>query len=159
MASFRGFIGSELLAINQHLSSVKNMIPTKVKLSSLERRSLFKLHLKRKDFVKSALLHMRKSPSTVPSYIDLIACNNQMQLFEQYTELLEEVDKLKKQLEDARLLLGNDIMKQTRSYFQHAKNGATAGQLQFEQIYQSLKPYYAVGRNSKKQRAAITEPE
>jgi len=77
MANFRGFIGSELLAINQHLSSVKNMIPAKVKLSNLERRSMFKLHLKRKDFVKAALLHMRKSPSTVPSYLDVTACNNQ----------------------------------------------------------------------------------
>jgi hypothetical protein len=155
MANFRGFIGSELLAINQHLSFVKNMIPAKVKLSSLERRSMFKLHLKRKDFVKSALVHMRKSPSSVPSYLDLTTCNNQMQLFEQYTDLLEEIDQLKKQLEDARLLLGNDIMKQTRSYFQNAKNGADAGQPEFEQIYQSLKPYYAVGRNSKKLREAI----
>jgi hypothetical protein len=157
MANFRGFIGSELLAINQHLSSVKNMIPAKVKLSNLERRSMFKLHLKRKDFVKAALLHMRKSPSTVPSYLDVTACNNQMQLFEQYTELLGEVDQLKKQLEDARLLLGNEIMKQTRSYFQHTKNGAAAGQPQFDQIFQSLKPYYAVGRNSKIQRASVEE--
>ena len=73
-----------------------------------------------------------------------------MQLYEQYTEILEEVEAVKRQLDDARLLVGHEILKQTRSYFQNAKNGADSGDSQFEKIYDSLKPYYAVGRNSKK---------
>jgi hypothetical protein len=155
MANFRGFIGHELLAINQHLSSVKNMIPAKVKLTPTERRSMFKLHLKRQDFVAKAITEMRKNPSTVPAYVDISSCNSELQLFEQYSELLREVEGLKKQLEDARLILGNNIMKQTRAYFQSTKNGAESGQPEFEKIYQSLKPFYAVGRNSKIQRESI----
>jgi hypothetical protein len=73
-----------------------------------------------------------------------------MQLYEQYSEILEEVDAVKRQLEDARLLVGHEILKQTRSYFQNAKNGADSGEVVFEKIYESLKPFYAVGRNSKK---------
>ena len=155
MNNFRGFIGHELLAINQHLSSVKNMIPAKEKLSPSERRSMFKLHIKRQDFVIKALAQMKKNPSTVPPYVDISTCNSQLQLFDQYSELLKEVDLLKKQLEDARLILGNEIMKQTRAYFQNTKNGADSGQPDFDKIYQTLKPYYAVGRNSKKLRESI----
>jgi hypothetical protein len=150
MANFRGFIGSELLAVKQHLASIKSAIPNKVKLVPSERRSLFKLHLKRKDFALKAIALMRKSPSSAPTYVDIQACNNYMLLYEQYTELMEEVDAVKRHLEDARLLVGHEILKQTRSYFQHAKNGTVSGDLQFEKIYLSLKPFYAVGRNSKK---------
>lgn len=150
MANFRSFIGSELLAIKQHLASVKSIIPDKVKLAPTERRSLFKLHLKRKDFAQKAITQMRKSPSTAPSFVDIQACNNYMQLYEQYSEILLEVDAVKRHLEDARLLVGHEILKQTRSYFQNAKNGADSGDKQFEHIYKSLRPFYAVGRNSKK---------
>jgi hypothetical protein len=150
MATFRSFIGSELLAIKQHLASVKSIIPDKVKLLPSERRSLFKLHLKRKDFAFKAINLMRRSPSTAPSFVDIQSCNNYMQLYEQYSEILVEVDSVKRQLEDARLLVGHEILKQTRSYFQNAKNGADTGDTEFEKIYEMLKPYYAVGRNSKK---------
>ncbi len=150
MATFRSFIGSELLAIKQHLAAVKSIIPDKVKLNPSERRSLFKLHLKRKDFATKAINLMRRNPSTAPSFVDIQSCNNYMQLYEQYSELLAEVDGVKRQLEDARLLVGHEILKQTRSYFQNAKNGADSGDQQFGKIYESLKPFYAVGRNSKK---------
>jgi len=150
MANFRSFIGSELISIKQHLASVKNSIPDKVKLAPTERRSLFKLHLKRKDFAHKAILQMRKSPSTAPSFVDIQACNNYMQLYDQYTEILQEVEMVKRHIEDARLLVGHEILKQTRSYFQNAKNGADSGNKEFEQIYLNLRPFYAVGRNSRK---------
>ncbi len=150
MANFRSFIGSELLAIKQHLASVKSIIPEKLKLTPSLRRSMFKLHLKRRDFAKNALTLMRRNPSSAPSFVDIQACNNYMQLYDQYSELLHEVDEVKRQLEDARLLVGHEILKQTRSYFQNAKNGADSGDKQFETIYLQLKPFYAVGRNSKK---------
>ena len=150
MANFRGFIGSELLAIQQHLASIKSAIPNKVKLAATERRSMFKLHHKRKDFALKAIALMRKSPSSAPSFVDIQACNNYMLLYEQYTELMIEVEAVKRHLEDARLLVGHEILKQTRSYFQNAKNGADHGDIHFEKIFHSLKPFYAVGRNSKK---------
>jgi len=150
MSNFRSFIGSELLNIKQHLSAVKNVIPNKVQLAPSQRRSLFKLHLKRKDFALKAIALMRKSPASAPSFVDIQSCNNYMQLYEQYTELLVEVDAVKRDLEDARLMVGHEILKQTRSYFQNAKNGADSGDIHFEKIYKTLKPFYAVGRNSRK---------
>jgi len=155
MINFRSFIGSELLAIKQHLASVKSIIPDKFKLAPSERRSLFKLHSKRDDFARNAITLMRRNPSTVPSFVDIQSCNNYLQLYDQYSELLQEVDQIKRQVEDARLLVGHEIMKQTRSYFQNAKTGAESGEKNFESIYQSLKPYYAVGRNSRKLRLEI----
>ncbi|HEX7757394.1 MAG TPA: hypothetical protein VF421_18730, partial [Niabella sp.] len=62
-------------------------------------------------------------------------------------------DQVKTKLEDAKLVIGNEIMKQTRAYFQNSKNAAESGNEQLDKIYRELKPHYAVGRNSRKERA------
>ena len=150
MASFRSFVGSELMSIKQNIAAVRNMIPNIVKLKPSERRSMFKLNTKRHEFVQKAVQYMRKNPNTVPTFIDVTICNSYVHLYEQYAELLEELDQVKTKLEDAKLVVGNEIMKQTRAYFQNSKNASESGNEQLDKIYQELKPHYAVGRNSKK---------
>ena len=93
---------------------------------------------------------MRKNPNTVPSFIDVTVCNSYVHLYGQYSELLEELEQVKTKLEDAKLIIGNEIMKQTRAYFQNSKNASQSGNEQLAVIYKELKPHYAVGRNSKK---------
>jgi hypothetical protein len=150
MASFRSFIGSELMSIKQNIAGIRNMIPNNIKLQPSERRSMFKLNTKRQEFVQKAVQYMRKNPNTVPAFIDVTICNNYIHLYEQYAELLEELDQVKTKLEDAKLVIGNEIMKQTRAYFQNSKNASDSGNEQLGKIYKELKPHYAVGRNSKK---------
>ncbi len=150
MASFRSFIGSELMSIKQNIAAVRNMIPNNIQLKPSERRSMFKLNTKRHAFVEKAVQYMRKNPNTVPSFVDVTVCNNYVHLYGQYTELLEELEQVKTKLEDAKLVIGNEIMKQTRAYFQNSKNASESGNEQLAKIYHELKPHYAVGRNSKK---------
>lgn len=150
MSSFRSFVGSELMSIKQNISAVSNMIPKNIKLKPSERRSMFKLNTKRQAFVEKAIQHMRKNPNTVPSFIDVPLCNSNVHLYGQYVELLLELEELTKKMEDAKLVIGHEIMKQTRAYFQNSKNAAESGNALLGQIYQELKPHYAVGRNSKK---------
>jgi len=150
MSSFRSFIGSELMSIKQNIAAVRNMIPNNIKLKPSERRSMFKLNTKRHEFVEKAVQYMRKNPNTVPTFIDVTVCNSYVHLYSQYSELLEELDQVKTKLEDAKLVIGNEIMKQTRAYFQNSKNASESGNEQLAKIYKELKPHYAVGRNSKK---------
>ena len=150
MSSFRSFIGSELMSIKQNIAAVRNMIPNNIKLKPSERRSMFKLNTKRHEFVEKAVQYMRKNPNTVPSFIDVTVCNSYVHLYGQYSELLEELEQVKTKLEDAKLIIGNEIMKQTRAYFQNSKNASESGNEQLDKIYKELKPHYAVGRNSKK---------
>ena len=49
MASFRSFVGSELMSIKQNIAAVRNMIPNNIKLKPSERRSMFKLNTKRQE--------------------------------------------------------------------------------------------------------------
>ena len=112
MVSFRSFIGSELMSIKQNIAAVRNMIPNSVKLKPSERRSMFKLNTKRQEFVQKAIQNMRKSPNTVPSFVDVTVCNNYVHLYGQYTELLDELEQVKNKLEDAKLVIGNEIMNQ-----------------------------------------------
>ena len=150
MSSFRSFVGSELMSIKQNIAAVRNMIPNNIKLKPSERRSMFKLNTKRHEFVEKAVQYMRKNPNTVPTFIDVTICNSYVHLYGQYSELLEELDQVKTKLEDAKLVIGNEIMKQTRAYFQNSKNASESGNEQLAKIYKELKPHYAVGRNSKK---------
>ncbi len=150
MPSFRSFVGSELIAIEQHLSALKSIIPNRVKLKPSERRSMFKLNTKREVFVNKSVQLMRKSPKSVPDYVEVSACNHQLHLYEQYADLLNQVDEIKQKIEDAKLLIGNEILQQTRAYFQHAKTASAAGAEDYTAIYNELNPHYAVGRNSKK---------
>lgn len=150
MPSFRSFVGSELMSIKQNIAAVRNMIPNNIKLKPSERRSMFKLNTKRQEFVQKAVQNMRKNPATVPTFIDITICNNYIHLYAQYAELLEELEQVKTKLEDAKLVIGNEIMKQTRAYFQNSKNASASGNEQLDKIYKELKPHYAVGRNSRK---------
>ena len=150
MSSFRSFIGSELMSIKQNIAAVSNMIPKNIKLKPSERRSMFKLNTKRLEFVEKAVQYMRKNPNTVPTFIDVTECNNYVHLYGQYGELLLELEQVKTKLEDAKLVIGHEIMKQTRAYFQNSKNAAESGNELLGKIYKELKPHYAVGRNSKK---------
>ncbi len=150
MSSFRSFIGSELMSIKQNIAAISNMIPKNIKLKPSERRSMFKLNTKRHEFVEKAVQYMRKNPNTVPTFIDVTECNNYVHLYGQYGELLLELEQVKIKLEDAKLVIGNEIMKQTRAYFQNSKNAAESGNELLGKIYKELKPHYAVGRNCKK---------
>lgn len=156
MSSFRSFIGSELMSLRQNISALRNMIPGNIKLKPSERRSMFKLNTKRQEFVEKAIVFMRRNPSTIPSYVDVTVCNNYLNLYTQYAELIIEVDEIKAKLEDAKLLIGHEILQQSRAYFQNAKTAANSGQEDFAVIYKELHPHYAVGRNSKKSEYGIT---
>ncbi len=150
MSSFRSFVASELMSIKQNIAAVRNMVPNNVKLKPSERRSMFKLNTKRQEFVEKAIQFMRKNPNSVPSFVDVMECNNNIRLYAQYSELIDELDQVKTKLEDAKLLIGNEILKQTRAYFQNSKNAYDSGNEALGKIYKELKPHYAVGRNSKK---------
>jgi len=127
------------------------MIPGNIKLKPSERRSMFKLNTKRQEFVEKAIEFMRRNPSTIPSYVDITVCNSYLNLYTQYAELITEFDEIKAKLEDAKLLIGHEILQQSRAYFQNAKTASNSGQEEFAVIYKELHPHYAVGRNSKKE--------
>ncbi|HCT23817.1 MAG TPA: hypothetical protein DIW54_11025 [Chitinophagaceae bacterium] len=150
MATFRSLMASELITILQNISGIRQSLPTRFELKPHERRSMFKLNTKRIDFVKKALNFMKRYPSTVPAYVDVQHCNTCMHLYEQYSEILEELEKVKQQVEDTKHMLGNEIMKQTKAYFHHSKNGMSAGNKEYAEVYKELKPDYAVGRNCAK---------
>ncbi len=151
MTNYRSFVASELMSIKQNIAAVRNMIPNNIKLKPTERRSMFKLNTKRQEFVTKAVQFMRKNPNTVPNFVDVTQCNNYVHLYGQYAELIDELEQVKTKLEDAKLMIGNEILKQTRAYFQNSKNASESGNEVLDKIYKELKPHYAVGRNSKKE--------
>ena len=152
MPSLRSLVGSELMLVKQHISGIRQIVPNHIRLSASERRSLFKLNAKRQEFVQKSFNYMRQHSSELPSFIDIAGCNNDLHLYQQCAEVIKELEQLQEKLEDARVFLGNRIMKQTRGFFLHARGAAEAGHKGFQDVYDDLKPHYAVGRNSTSRR-------
>lgn len=148
MAGLRSLVASEITLIMQHIAGIRQMIPNQIKLTATQRRSLFKLNAKRQLFVEKSLQHMRQHSSGLPTYIDVPTCNNDIHLYNQCVEVLEELEQLKNKLEDAKVFMGNRVMQQTRAFFLHAKDAASAGSAAYKKVYEDLKPHYAVGRNA-----------
>ena len=152
MPSLRSLVGSELMLVKQHIAGIRQIVPNHIRLSASERRSLFKLSAKRQEFVQKSFNYMRQHSSELPSFIDIAGCNNDFHLYQQCAEVIKELEQLQEKLEDARVFLGNRIMKQTRGFFLHARGAAEAGHKGFQDVYDDLKPHYAVGRNSTSRR-------
>lgn len=152
MPSLRSLVGSELMLVKQHIAGIRQIVPNHIRLSASERRSLFKLNAKRQEFVQKSFNYMRQHSSELPSFIDIAGCNNDLHLYQQCAEVIKELEQLQEKLEDARVFLGNRIMKQTRGFFLHARGAAEAGHKGFQDVYDDLKPHYAVGRNSTSRR-------
>lgn len=150
MINIRTFSMSDVAIIMQNFSGIKMMLPNHVKLKPHERRSMFKLNSKKQAFAEAALKFMQTKPDTVPQHINVTTCNNYLQLYLQYVELIAELEKIKRLMEDVKLQLGNEVMNMTKSYFHNARFASQAGVKTSEIIYQQLKKNYAVGRNSKK---------
>jgi len=148
MAALRSLVGSEITLIKQHIAGIRQMVPNQIRLTAAERRSIFKLNTKRQDFVQKSLLHMRQHTSSFPAFIDVSTCNNDLHLYNQLAEILEELEQLQSKLEDARVFIGNRVMQQTRAFFLHARSAAEAGNVAYKKVYEDLRPHYAVGRNT-----------
>lgn len=97
---------------------------------------------------------MQTQPDTVPRHINITTCNNYLHLYLQYVELINELEKIKRLMEDVKLQLGNEVMNMTKNYFHNARFASQSGVKSSEIIYQQLKKKYAVGRNSKKNNPA-----
>ncbi len=150
MTPIKNFSASDIANIMQHVSGIRMMLPNHIKLKPCERRSLFKLNSKKEAFVESALEYMKTQPDTVPNYVDVALCRNYLSMYHQYAELIIELDKIKKQMEDVKVQIGSDLMNMTKAYFHNTRFASQAGVTRIEPIYEQLKRNYAVGRNSKK---------
>ncbi|MEI6582648.1 MAG: hypothetical protein WCO43_03560 [Chitinophagia bacterium] len=148
MAALRSLVGSEITLIKQHIAGIRQMVPNQIRLTPAERRSMFKLNTKRQDFVHKSLQLMRQHTSSLPALIDVSTCNNDLHLYNQLAEILEELEQLQSKLEDARVFIGNRVMQQTRAFFLHARSAAESGNETYKKVYEDLRPHYAVGRNT-----------
>ena len=132
MAVLRSLVGSEITLIKQHIAGIRQMVPNQIRLTAAERRSMFKLNIKRQDFVQKSLQHMRQHTASLPAYIEVASCNNDIHLYNQCAEVLEVLKKLQNKLDYARVFIGKRIMQQTRAFFLHARTVAESGNVAYK---------------------------
>ena len=101
-----------------------------------------------RSLVGSEITLINQHTACLPGYIKVASCNNDIYLYNHYTEVLEELVQLQNKLEDARVFIGNRVMQQTRAFFLHARSAAESGNVAYKKVYEDLRPNYAVGRNT-----------
>ncbi len=140
---------SDMAAISQNLSQIRNTVPATKALTPAERRSLFKLSDNRIGFVVEAFSKMKSNPSLVPSYVDILAAQKLLHLYNQLNEIGIEMQKLQEKIENTKLQAGNQALLISKMFYHQTKNAATLGLKDAENITIHLNSLYTVGRNAK----------
>jgi hypothetical protein len=101
-----------------------------------------------RSLVSSEIDLIKQHTARLPAHIAVASCINDIHLFSQYTEVLEEQVQLQNKLEDALVFIGNRVMQQTRAFILHARSAAASRIVASKKVYKELRPYYAVVRNT-----------
>ena len=101
-----------------------------------------------RSLVGSEITLINQHTACLPAYIKVASCNNDIYLYNHYTEVLEELVQLQNKLEDARVFIGNRVMQKTRAFFHNAASAAEYGNVAYKKVYEDLRPNYAVARNT-----------
>ena len=101
-----------------------------------------------RSLVGSEITLIKQHTARLSAYIAVACCYNDIHLYNQYTEVLEEQVLLQNKLEDALVFIGNRVMQQTRAFFLHARSAAASRIVANIKVYKELRPYYAVGINT-----------
>lgn len=100
-----------------------------------------------RSLVGSEITLIKQHTARLSAYIAVASCYNDIHLYNQNTEVLEEQVLLQNKLEDARVFIGNRVMQQTRAFFVHARLATESGNVAYKKVYEDLRPHYAVEKN------------
>jgi hypothetical protein len=100
--------------IKSHAEAIKLICTFLVNLTPKDRQKIFKMGLKSEGFVTGALSALKSNPAAVPSTFSLSEFEKDFQLYKDLRDVLYQLLPLVEGVEDTLLLLGGELMKQSR---------------------------------------------
>jgi hypothetical protein len=115
---------ADIQTIKDAFAAVLNKLPFLVNLTADERKSVFKTGPDRVSFVKNALTGAQANPDIFPASFSLTGFQRDVDLFEVMTELGTLADSLTSQIDDTRLAVGGEAMKEAVQVYNYVKEAA-----------------------------------
>jgi hypothetical protein len=116
--------GSSIQTIKDALDVVKNNLPFLITLSAEERKSILKAGPDSLSFVTNARTASADYPQALPGSFDTAAFQRDCDLFAALTELQTLTESVVSQIDDTRLAVGGESMRQAMQAYEYFKTAS-----------------------------------
>ena len=115
---------ADLQAIKDAFSTILEKLPFLVNLTAEERKATFKTGPDRVSFVQNAATAAANTPDIFPASFNVQEFQNDIALFNTLTELSTQAASIASQIDDTRLAVGGEAMRQATQVYNYVKEAA-----------------------------------
>jgi hypothetical protein len=115
---------ADIQAVKDAFATVLQKLPFLVNLMPDERKTIFKAGPDRVSFVQNASAAAKNNPHIFPASFDTQEFQQDVELFADLTELSTLADSVASQIDDTRLAVGGEAMRQATQVYNYVKEAA-----------------------------------
>lgn len=115
---------ADLQAIKDAFSTILQKLPFLVNLTAEERKATFKTGPDRVSFVQNTATAADSHPEIFPASFNVQEFKNDVALFNTLTELSTQAASVASQIDDTRLAVGGEAMRQATAVYNYVKEAA-----------------------------------
>nr|VFJ57116.1 MAG: hypothetical protein BECKDK2373B_GA0170837_106322 [Candidatus Kentron sp. DK] len=111
-------------AIKAAIDTIVQKMPFLINLTVQERKSTFKAGPDSVSFIQNALTAAEDHPDILPRSFDVPGFKNDVDLFTQMTEIGTLIDSLASEVDDTRMAVGGEAMREGTRVYEYVKTAA-----------------------------------
>jgi hypothetical protein len=115
---------ADVQAIKAAFDTIKQKLPFLISLTADERKAIYKTGPNSLSFVQNALQAALNNPDIFPKSFDVTEFGSDVQLFAVLTDLGTGADQLASEIDDTRLAVGGEAMKEATQVYNYVKTAA-----------------------------------
>ena len=116
---------ADVQAIKDAVATIQQKLPFLVSLTPDERKSIFKTGQNSLSFVQNAQQAAQNNPDILPKSFDAAEFASDVTLFAVLTDITTTVAQLASEIDDTRLAVGGEAMKEATQVYNYVKTAAT----------------------------------
>jgi hypothetical protein len=137
------FTPAETAQINAALDTIKGIIINKViNLTPDERRHYARVSNEMANWIVKVLGYMNQRPDLIPSYIDFVEFQKDVNARQAITPLFNKVTEIHEMFDDTNLLLGTDVYHTAIAFYRNVKIASQQNVPGSTNIYQDMQAQF-----------------
>ena len=115
---------ADVQAVKDAVALILNKLPFLINLTPAERQSIFKTGPDSLFFIQNALIAAQDNPTILPPSFSTTEFKNDVDLFGVLTELNTMIASVASQIDDTRMAVGGEAMRQASQVYNYVKTAA-----------------------------------